>query len=104
MVVALMVVMLYSLTFVGDFVGLRRGKVELMNSILSNTVLIQIVVPLALWLAGIYATVFRFLSYLDSRIRLEGWEVELQLKAERARVLQAMDGLPDGRLSEVTVP
>lgn len=104
MIVALMVVMLYSLTFVGDFVGLRRGKVELMNSILSNTVLIQIVLPLALWLAGIFATVFRFLSYLDSRIRLEGWEVELQLKAERARVLQSMNSVSDGQLSEVTAP
>lgn len=101
-VVSLLVAMLYSLIFVGDFVGLRRGKMDLLNSVLSNRGLIQIVLPLALWLAGIFATVFRFLSYLDSRIRLEGWEVELQLKAERARVLQSMSTVPEEQLGEVT--
>lgn len=43
-------------------------------------------VPLALWLVGILVTVFRFLGYLDTRIRLEGWEVELRVKAEAARL------------------
>ena len=43
-------------------------------------------VPLALWLIGILVTVFRFLGYLDTRIRLEGWEVELRVKAEAARM------------------
>ncbi len=89
-VVTCLVLMTYSLMFVGDFVGLRRGRVDFFNAALSNRVLIQIVLPLAMWLAGIFATVFRFLTYLDSRIRLEGWEVELQLKAERARVQQTM--------------
>jgi len=42
--------------------------------------------PLSLWLVGLFMAVFRFLSYLDSRIRLEGWEVELRLKAEAARL------------------
>jgi hypothetical protein len=30
--------------------------------------------------------VFRFLNYLDSRIRLEGWEIELRLRAEAERL------------------
>ncbi len=39
------------------------------------------IVPLSLWLAVVYATVARFLSYLDLRIRREGWEVELKVRA-----------------------
>ncbi len=42
--------------------------------------------PLLLWLVGLYMVVYRFLCYLDSRIRLEGWELELRLRAEGQRV------------------
>lgn len=42
--------------------------------------------PLTLWMVGLYMAVFRFLSYLDSRIRLEGWEIELRLRAEAERL------------------
>jgi len=42
--------------------------------------------PLAMWITTGYFTVFRFLSYLDARIRQEGWEVELRLRAEAARL------------------
>ncbi len=42
--------------------------------------------PLSLWSVGLFMAVFRFLSYLDSRIRIEGWEIELRLKAEAARL------------------
>ncbi len=45
-----------------------------------------IFLPLNLWFLAILATIFRFLSYLDARIRLEGWEVELRLKAEALRM------------------
>ncbi|MBN1910448.1 MAG: hypothetical protein JW818_11960 [Pirellulales bacterium] len=41
---------------------------------------------LALWGAIGFFTVVRFLSYLDLRIRREGWEVELILRAEAARL------------------
>jgi hypothetical protein len=44
--------------------------------------------PLALWLVVGYFTVVRFLSYLDLRIRREGWEVELLMRAERTRLLK----------------
>jgi hypothetical protein len=33
------------------------------------------------WLAIAYFGVVRFLTYIDRRIRLEGWEIELRLKA-----------------------
>lgn len=42
--------------------------------------------PVSLWILGLYFTVFRFLAYLDSRIRLEGWELELRMRAEADRI------------------
>lgn len=40
----------------------------------------------AVWLVALFFTVVRFLSYLDLRIRNEGWEVELRMRAEGARL------------------
>lgn len=45
-----------------------------------------LVLPAALWLVGIFLAIFRYLSYIDSRIRLEGWEIELRLRAEALRM------------------
>jgi hypothetical protein len=101
LVVSGLVMTLYSLTFVGDFVGLRQSKSQFFNSMLSSQILVQVLLPLAMWLGGIYATVFRFLSYIDIRIRLEGWEVELQLKAERARILEALNPVMEASIAEV---
>lgn len=51
--------------------------------------------PLGLWLVACYFTVVRFLNYLDLRIRQEGWEVELRVRAEAARMrLRAVEELP----------
>jgi hypothetical protein len=36
------------------------------------------------WIAVAFFTVVRFLTYIDQRIRLEGWEVELRLRAAGA--------------------
>ena len=44
--------------------------------------------PLALWVVASYFHVVRFLSYLDLRIRREGWEVELLMRAESVRFLR----------------
>jgi len=49
----------------------------------------HLLLPITLWLTSIYEAVFRFLAYLDSRIRLEGWEIELQIRAEARRWEQA---------------
>lgn len=48
--------------------------------------MVRFCLPLSMWLVTGYLTVFRFLSYLDLRIRQEGWEVELRLRAESARL------------------
>jgi hypothetical protein len=42
--------------------------------------------PIAAWTVVSFFTVVRFLSYLDLRIRNEGWEVELTMRAEAARL------------------
>ena len=41
--------------------------------------------PLTLWIVAAWLTVLRFLGYLDLRIRREGWEVELLMRAEATR-------------------
>jgi hypothetical protein len=46
--------------------------------------------PLTLWIVAIWSTVVRFLSYLDTRTRLEGWELELRLRAEGDRIREAI--------------
>lgn len=45
----------------------------------------------ALWSTMIYSTVFRFLGYLDTRVRLEGWELELRLKAEGSKAFGQLE-------------
>jgi hypothetical protein len=42
--------------------------------------------PVSMWTVGGYVTVVRFLNYLDLRIRREGWEVELRLRAIAAEL------------------
>ncbi len=104
LVVSALTWIFYSMTLVIDFVGVRQTKVDFLNSVLSNYAMLIVVLPLMLWLASIFATVFRFLTYLDSRIRLEGWEVELQLKAERARILATLNVTPGGQPLDQEVP
>jgi len=45
--------------------------------------------PAAVWITVVFMAVVRFLSYLDLRIRKEGWEIELRLKSEAARLARA---------------
>ncbi len=46
--------------------------------------------PLAMWLVIGYLAVVRFLGYLDLRIRREGWEIELLLRAEETRLTKQL--------------
>ncbi|QDV70302.1 hypothetical protein Poly24_40220 [Rosistilla carotiformis] len=50
-----------------------------------NIVAQLVYVPAAMWIVAGYTVLFRFLCYLDNRIRLEGWDVELGLRAEVQR-------------------
>jgi hypothetical protein len=46
--------------------------------------------PLALWMVIGLMTVARYLSYLDLRIRREGWEIELKMRAEAGRLTRQL--------------
>jgi hypothetical protein len=48
--------------------------------------LYSIYLQLVIWSVFSFFTVVRFLSYLDLRIRTEGWEVELAMRAEADRL------------------
>ena len=48
----------------------------------------------ALWLAIAFFTVARFLTYIDHRIRKEGWEIELRLQ-DVARTARGGRGMVD---------
>jgi hypothetical protein len=50
-----------------------------------NSLAGTLLVHLVPWLVIGYVSVVRFLCYLDLRIRREGWEVELLMRAEAAR-------------------
>ena len=51
-----------------------------------DTLVYTLYYPLALWITLGFFAVVRFLGYLDLRIRREGWEVELMMRAEGARL------------------
>lgn len=44
----------------------------------------------SLWVVTVFFTAARFLSYLDQRIRSEGWEVELFLRAQRQKLMRSV--------------
>jgi hypothetical protein len=46
----------------------------------------SVYLQVAVWTVIGYFTVVRYLSYLDLRIRSEGWEIELAMRAEAARL------------------
>jgi hypothetical protein len=52
----------------------------------NTTFMLYFAIPAAMWICALYATVARYLNYLDQRIRYEGWEVELKLRAEGRRL------------------
>jgi hypothetical protein len=66
------------------------GAGVLLNDTVQEGWMLGLAFPAAMWLAALFLTVFRFLSYLDLRIRQEGWEVELKVRAEAARLTARM--------------
>jgi hypothetical protein len=62
----------------------------LFNSYELNWVHVYIWYPAVLWTVVSLISVVRFLDYLDLRIRHEGWEVELLMKAEALRLKPSM--------------
>ena len=54
--------------------------------------------PLALWMSAGFVAVFRFLAYIDTRIRQEGWDVELRMRAE-ANTLKGIASFDDAPIA-----
>lgn len=52
----------------------------------SDPIYLYFVYPALLWIVAAYESIVRYLEYLDLRIRHEGWEVELLLRAEELRL------------------
>lgn len=65
-----------------------------------NLVVLLVIYPLALWAVAYVSVLIRFLVYLDARIRLEGWEVELAMQAEAMRQFGNRPEPPSVRLTE----
>lgn len=60
--------------------GIAIGRWDIMNLLV-----LLVFYPFALWTAAGISVIIRMLNYLDCRIRLEGWEVELAVRAEAIR-------------------
>lgn len=68
--------------------GSMLGATEVPPGEVLGQVFYVVYLPAAIWIVVQFFSVVRFLSYLDLRIRREGWEVELQLRAEAARMVR----------------
>ncbi len=55
--------------------------------------MLLVMYPLSLWTVAGLSVLVRLLNYLDTRIRLEGWEVELAVRAEAMRQFGEEAGL-----------
>jgi hypothetical protein len=66
--------------------GIQTTAYGLFGIWLTSLTIVHWYAPLAGWLVLGFFTVVRFLAYLDLRIRREGWEVELVMRAEAARL------------------
>ncbi|MBX3422587.1 MAG: hypothetical protein KF752_13620 [Pirellulaceae bacterium] len=62
------------------------GQAVLSGSWSMNRWMFLCVMPMSLWLVSTFVAVVRFLTYLNARMGLEGWEIQLRLKAEASRM------------------
>jgi hypothetical protein len=76
----------YGLTFLLTLFSLAAIRRLLIGDPIWDRATLQVLVPVSFWMVAGFAIVVRYLSYLDLRIRQEGWEVELLLRAEAARL------------------
>lgn len=65
-------------------------RLQLASKLEFDQSMYTVYLPAAIWLSLGYFAVVRFLSYLDLRIRTEGWEVELIMRAEGARLARQL--------------
>jgi hypothetical protein len=85
---ALIVAMLAALVTIGVWLSTWQLRAFLVHGNVDEVdpTMFTVHLPMALWIVAAFFNVVRFLSYLDLRIRREGWEVELVLRAEAERL------------------
>lgn len=66
--------------------GLSAAVSQLAGYDLTRRGVLLYLFPACLWATVCFFAVVRFLAYLDLRIRREGWEVELKMRSEGARL------------------
>jgi hypothetical protein len=77
----ILVILLFSIGYSLVWVrGISIGRWDLLNLFV-----LLVIYPVALWSVAGISIIVRLLNYLDCRIRLEGWEVELAVRAEAMR-------------------
>jgi hypothetical protein len=74
------------LWIVGSMLLGSTGMTEMEIGEMFGAVFFTVYLQAAIWIVVHFFSVVRFLGYLDLRIRREGWEVELMLRAEAARM------------------
>jgi len=62
----------------------------LLNQWAWGPAIVYVVLPTSMWIVAGYVAVIRFLTYLDLRIRREGWAVELHIRAEASNLARHM--------------
>jgi len=83
---SILVAVLAIITTVSVFFGFWFVSGTLLNNWRWGLITVHVLFPLSMWIVAGYLCVTRFLSYLDLRIRGEGWEVELRMRAEASRM------------------
>ena len=83
---SILVTILAIITTVSVFFGFWFVSGTLLNDWRWGPITMHVLFPLSMWIVAGYLCVVRFLSYLDFRIRGEGWEVELRMRAESSRL------------------
>lgn len=74
----------------GMWVSINYLRFYLLAESLFDRAMFSFYLPVVIWIGAGYFTVVRFLSYLDLRIRNEGWEIELKMRAEAARLARQL--------------
>ena len=79
-----------SVMAMGLWLTLWYLRAHLTNQVDFAVTMFVYLLPASMWLVAGYFGVVRFLSYLDLRIRHEGWEVELRMRAEGAQLARQL--------------
>ena len=82
--------MLGFLTAGSLWLTISNMRALLFNVVDADRATFTVVLPIALWTTVWFLAIVRFLGYLDLRIRREGWEVELRVRAEAATMTRTV--------------